>query len=373
MKPYTARAIVSPQFGTTTGKLQGKIKERSLMNPQVPGFGLILLAAVAGGAFAFPLRVHKQYAWENTWLLAFFFALICIPFTVVSIFLPVWKQAVIAAGTNTVLAAMGFGFLWGWGAVTFAIGISSLGLSVGYATIMGLATAVGSIIPMIRRWDRIPSNARIFILIGIATCLAGVALCGRAGVIRERAAGGDSSSLANKPLKIFMIGLAWCVLSGFLSACANLGFDYADRVAQEAQRLGAGPLAASIGRWITVYWGGFTAILIGTGSTLLRKGTWRNYFKPGSGRDFTFALIAGCCHFLAQIPYGMGAYYLGTLGTSVGWVVNIALSLLVANIIGFAIKEWKGAPRESTRVLFAGLAVLVVAMVILAHGNNLVK
>ena len=93
----------------------------------------------------------------------------------------------VAAGPATVLAAVGFGFLWGWGAVTFAIGISSVGMSLGYATIMGLATAVGSIIPMIRRWDRIPDDARLFILLGIATCLAAVAICGRAGVLRERA------------------------------------------------------------------------------------------------------------------------------------------------------------------------------------------
>ena len=284
----------------------------------------------------------------------------------------------VAAGPATVLAAVGFGFLWGWGAVTFAIGITSVGMSLGYATIMGLATAVGSIIPMIRRWDRIPDDARLFILLGIATCLAGVAICGRAGVLRERAASiGDGapkkgSSAGKTPLKIFLVGLAWCVLSGFLSACANLGFDYADRVAQEAQHLGAGPLAASIGRWITVYWGGFLAILIGSGSTMLKKGTWRNYFKAGSGRDFGFALIAGSCHFLAQIPYGMGAYYLGTLGTSVGWVINIACSLLVANVLGFMTQEWKGAPKASTRTLFVGLAVLVVAMGILAHGNNLV-
>jgi len=347
------------------------------MNPQIPGFGLILLAAVAGGAFAFPLRVHKQYAWENTWLLAFFFALVCIPLTVVTIFLPVWRQAVAVAGPSTVLAAVGFGFLWGWGAVTFAIGITSVGMSLGYATIMGLATAIGSIIPMIRRWDRIPGDARVFILIGIAVCLVGVAICGRAGVLRERAVAAtvpkDGSPAGKTPLKIFLVGLSWCVLSGFLSACANLGFDYADRVAQEAQQLGAGPLAASIGRWITVYWGGFLAILIGSGSTMLKKGTWRNYFKAGSGRDFGFALIAGSCHFLAQIPYGMGAYYLGTLGTSVGWVINIACSLLVANALGFITKEWKGAPKASTRTLFVGLAVLVVAMVILAYGNNLVS
>ncbi|HXW15006.1 MAG TPA: L-rhamnose/proton symporter RhaT [Terriglobia bacterium] len=348
------------------------------MNPLIPGFGLIFLAAVAGGAFAFPLRIQQRYAWENTWLLAFFFALVCIPFTVVSIFLPVWRHAVVAAGPATVLTAVGFGFLWGWGAVTFALGISSIGMSLGYATIMGLSIAIGSIIPMIRRWDRIPDDARFFILLGIATCLAGVAICGRAGVLRERAASalGDAakgaSSPGNTPLKIFLVGLAWCILSGFLSACANLGFDFADRVALEAQQLGAGPLAASIGRWITVYWGGFLAILIGSGSTMLKNGTWRNYFKAGSRRDFGLALVAGCLHFLAQIPYGMGAYYLGRLGTSVGWVFNIALSLLVANAVGFITKEWKGAPKASTRTLFVGLAILVVAMGILAHGNNLV-
>jgi L-rhamnose-H+ transport protein len=348
------------------------------MNPLIPGFGLILLAAVSGGAFAFPLRVQKRYAWENTWLLAFFFALICIPLTVVSIFLPVWKQALAAAGPATVLAAVGFGFLWGWGTVTFALGITAVGMSLGYATIMGLAIAIGSIIPMIRRWDRIPADARFFILLGIATCLAGVAICGRAGVLRERAAPAgndatkDHASLGKAHLRIFLVGLAWCILSGFLSACANLGFEFADRVAQEAQQLGSGPLAASIGRWITVYWGGFLAILIGSGSTMIKKGTWRNYFKAGSGRDFGLALVAGCLHFLAQIPYGMATYYLGRLGTSVGWVFNIACSLLVANALGFVTKEWKGAPKASTRTLFVGLAVLVVAMAILAHGNNLV-
>jgi L-rhamnose-H+ transport protein len=348
------------------------------MNPLIPGFGLILLAAVAGGAFAFPLRIQQRYAWENTWLLAFFFALICIPLTVVSIFLPVWRHALVAAGPATVLAAVGFGFLWGWGAVTFAIGITSVGMSLGYATIMGLAIAIGALIPMIRRWGQIPADARFFVLLGIATCLAGVAICGRAGVLRERAATARDetkkvgASLGKTPLKIFLIGLAWCVLSGFLSACANLGFEFADRVAQEAQQLGAGPLAASIGRWITVYWGGFFAILIGSGSTMLKNGTWRNYFKAGTGRDFGLALVAGSLHFLAQIPYGMATYYLGRLGTSVGWVFNIACSLLVANAIGFITREWQGAPKASTRTLFVGLAVLVIAMGILAHGNNLV-
>jgi L-rhamnose-H+ transport protein len=68
----------------------------------------------------------------------------------------------------------------------------------------------------------------------------------------------------------------------------------------------------------------------------------------------------------------MGAYYLGRLGTTVGWVFNIAFSLLVANAVGFMTKEWKGAPKTSVKTLFLGLGILVLAMVVLAYGNSMV-
>lgn len=347
------------------------------MNSLVSGFALILFAALAGGAFAVPLKMRRRYEWENTWLLGFFFALIVIPFATVSIFLPVWSQAVANSGAKTLGIAMAFGFLWGWGAVTFAIGISAIGLSLGYAIIMGLNTAVGSIIPMARRWGVISGEARGVILLGILTCVAGVAVCGRAGMLRERKASPDplatqrTSAGQKTAAQLFWVGLLWCVLSGFLSACANLGFDFSNRVATEASLLGAGPLAASIGRWLPMYWGGFLAILIGTGSTLTKKGTWNKYWARGTARDFVLAILLGLGNFLAQIPYGMGAYFLGELGTSVGWAISIALSLLVANLFGFVTGEWKVAPKSSVRMLCAGLAVLIIAMVILAYGNSL--
>jgi hypothetical protein len=79
----------------------------------------------------------------------------------------------------------------------------------------------------------------------------------------------------------------------------------------------------------------------------------------------------GMLWFLAMIPYGMGAYYLGRLGTSVGWAINIAASLIIANSLGFLTGEWKAASTTARRVLFTGLAVLVGAMVLLAKGNSL--
>lgn len=92
----------------------------------------------------------------------------------------------------------------------------------------------------------------------------------------------------------------------------------------------------------------------------------------GSGRDFALAALVGLLHFLAQNFYGLGALYLGRLGTTIGWALNIAASLLVANLFGFLIGEWKSARKSSVGTLYGGLLVLVVAMSLLAYGNSLV-
>jgi L-rhamnose-H+ transport protein len=341
------------------------------MNPLIPGFGLIFFSALAGGAFAVPLKMRRRYEWENTWLAGFFFALVVIPFVTVALFLPEWKDAIVAAGPVTLSVALAFGFLWGWGSITFAVGVSAVGLSIGYATIMGVATAVGSVIPMLRRWGQVSGAARTAVFAGIAICVVGVIVCGRAAMIREQGSPSSDSSTRNLAAKALLVGLAWCVLSGFLSACVNLGFDFANRIADEARRLGAGPLAATIAPWLPVYWGGYAAVLVGAGSTMMRKRSWDRFRGPGAARDFGLAALLGLLNFLAQIPYGIGAHFLGPLGTSVGWGLNISSSLLIANGFGFLTGEWKQAPRKSIGVLAGGLAVLVAGMVVLAYGNTL--
>jgi len=79
----------------------------------------------------------------------------------------------------------------------------------------------------------------------------------------------------------------------------------------------------------------------------------------------------GGVHFLAQIPYGIGAFYLGALGTTVGWGINIGMALIVAASLGFFTGEWKGASRSSVRTICAGIGVLILGMAILAYANSL--
>ena len=121
-----------------------------------------------------------------------------------------------------------------------------------------------------------------------------------------------------------------------------------------------------------MYWGGIASLLIFMGGAMIKNGTWRNYLSPGSFRDFLISSAMGCVHFLAQIPYGIGAFYLGKLGTTVGWGVNIGMALIVASSIGFALGEWKGISRKAVNTLLLGIAILVLAIGILAYANSLV-
>ncbi len=80
----------------------------------------------------------------------------------------------------------------------------------------------------------------------------------------------------------------------------------------------------------------------------------------------------GEAHFICQIPYGIGAFYLGTLGTTVGWGVNIGMTLIVAASLGFALGDWKGISRYATNTILTGIVIIIVGIGILAYANSLV-
>lgn len=351
------------------------------MNPLIPGFALIIVAAVCGGAFALPIRIRRRFELENLYVIAACVTMLILPYIAARLWLPHWQMAIAAAGGGTIIRGLAYGFAWGLGAITFGYGVNAVGLSIGYAVIMGINTAVGSLLPFLAQSpDYLFKPAGLVILAGIAGCIVGVAVCGRAGQLREHlavlaanAVGGAAEPPRPQPAETsrMRLGLLLCILSGVLSACANLGFAFTARAGAEAVKLGANPVIASLDSWMLVYWGGVIATLLWFGGLQLKRGTWRNNFGPGAGHDFGLAIGMGVLWFLAMIPYGMGAYYLGHLGTSVGWAINIAASLILANGLGFLTGEWKRAPRRSRAVLYWGLIVLLAAMATLGAGNAL--
>jgi hypothetical protein len=351
----------------------------------IPGFAFILLAAVAGGAFGLQYRVMRRYTVENTSLISLFFATIVVPLIAVQLLLPGWTDAIREVGFKQNLLVFAFGFGWGLGAITYAYGFNMLGMALAAAIIKGITITIGSGWPLVRRWNEIESLPKAVTVGGLATLLVGTLLAGWAGVLRERELSERSARKHNRPEdelptvpkptgSIFAIGLLMVLLSGVLSSFANLGYDYAAPL----EKAMGGNLywKATLIRWMPMYWGGMTALLIFMGGGMIRNGAWRNYFAAGTLRDLLIASSMGAVHFLAQIPYGIGAYYLdragkAQLGTTVGWGVNIGMALIVASGIGFATGEWTGVRPKTTNTLRAGIAVLLAAIAALAYANSL--
>ena len=345
------------------------------------GFIYILIAAVAGGAFGLQYRIMRTYTVENSSLLSLFFATIVVPLIAVQFILPGWTDAIQAVGWKQNLLVFGFGFGWGLGAITYAYGFNILGMALAAALLKGITIAIGSGIPLLRRWDDVALGADVktATVVGLITLIVGTVFASKAGSLREKELGDagevaidekQSSTVPRPTGTIYFVGLLMCLFSGVLSSCANLGYDYAEPL---ERAMGEGlTWKATLIRWMPMYWGGITALIVFMGGSMIKNGTWRNYFSPGTGRDLLVSSAMGAVHFLAQIPYGIGAFYLGKLGTTVGWGVNIGMALIVASSIGFALGEWKGISKRAVNTLLVGIVIIVIAIGILAYANSLV-
>ncbi|MHB9036399.1 MAG: L-rhamnose/proton symporter RhaT [Armatimonadota bacterium] len=369
-------------------------------NSTIMGFAFIFFAAINCGLFGLQYRIQRRYTVENTAFLSLLVATLILPPIACSILVPGWTTAIATAGAATTFAVAALGFGWGLGAVTYSYAFNVLGMALAAGIIKGISTAVGAIIPMMRQGDAIPTNAKVVTLIGIAILLIGTAVCAKAGVLREKETKAEAGPEPNTdydqldatasrrvatatrqaatsapsrtmPKGAFLLGMTMCIVSGILSACANLGYDYAQPIEKAGMAMGRMELFSTLIRWMPMYWGGMLATTVVMGGQMLKSGTWRNYFAPGTGRDFGVAMGGGLVHFLAQIPYGIGAFYLGKLGTTVGWGMFLGMALVLASALGFLTGEWKGVSKRAGGNLYAGLAVLLFAMVVLAYANGL--
>ncbi len=194
--------------------------------------------------------------------------------------------------------------------------------------------------------------------------LAGIVFFGVAGRLRDRGARQEAG-------RSFLAGFLWCVLSGLLSPLANIGFDAGAPIVAAAEAAGAGPFVSPMLGWFPTYAGGLLVMGSVFGARLLRNRTLGRYVARGTVADLLRTLVMGALHFLGQVPYGVGAWLLGPLGTSIGWGATIGSQLLAANGLGVALGEWRGAPRLCQWLIAAGIAVTLAAVAMLARASAL--
>ncbi len=337
----------------------------------------ILLAALSGvmnGVFTMPMRFLGEWAWENVWSVFIAGACLILPSGILMATAPrSWALLAHAPG-HAAAIALGTGFAWGFGAIMFGQSVSALGISLANTFVLAISSALGSLIPMIvLSPHKLHESAGHILLAGIGVEIVGIALCGRAGVMRERSLGvsGDTGrgNLVGKARPL-AIGLLLVLGSGVLSAVFNIGFSLARPVAAFGESQGLTQFQGTNLIWVLMLGGGAVSNLGFCGFLLVRNGTLGRFRQPGGMRLYLLALLMAALWGGSIFVYGAAAPRLGVLGTSIGWPLSLATGLLVANACGMGLGEWKHAPSVSRRWMYSGIGVLVFAIIIFSRAGS---
>ncbi len=340
----------------------------------VVAFGA-LLALVSGamnGLFTLPMKFLGRWSWENVWSVFIVGACILLPVVIVTAAPGSWGALAHAPG-QAVGIALGTGFAWGFGAVMFGQSVSAIGIALANTFVLAISSALGSLIPMlVLTPEKIHERAGMAILIGITVEIAGIVLCGRAGMMREEAASSGTDQRGDLVGKARPLGVALLLVvgSGLLSAVFNVGFALAHPIAAYGQQQGLSEFASTNLIWILMLGGGAVSNLGFCGYLLVRNKSTRKFTQPGGARLYGFGLVMALLWGGSIFVYGAAAPKLGTLGASIGWPLSLATGLLVANVVGLVLGEWKGAPRDALAWMFSGISVLIVAIAILSQANQ---
>ena len=345
---------------------------------QLLGFVYILIGAMCGGSFGLPSKyVKKDTPWEVLWGPFFFFVTILIPVVVAPLVVNDLGAIYTTVGMRTVLPVLAFGFLWGLGSMTLGMSFAFIGLSLAYALNYGAQIACGFTIPMLLfESDQFLTSHGTVILAGVAVCLVGVVVCGRAGILKDRSLQTDAPVPADKKADSvdrgqpkMSIGLSIAFVSGILCACYAVASAYADPIRIAASVAGNPDWAAAWAVTAMILWGGAVSSCLYCVIQLTRNGTWGHLARPGVGRVLVLAAAMAVLHDAAIFFFGLGWINLGKLGVSVGYPVFMSFAIIVGNIHGFRTGEWKGASRESIVWIVVGIAILIVGVCLIAQGN----
>ena len=335
----------------------------------------ILVAVAAGvlnGSFATPMKRTGKWAWENTWIMWAVWGLIVSAWGLALATVPDLFGVYRTVPSDVILRTVLFGAAWGFGAISFGMGVHLVGLSLGFSIIVGITAVSGSLIPMlVTSPGTLMTRSGAMILFGLLVTVIGVALCGAAGVLRERdATQGEAGKSARRQFKL---GFAVCIASGLLNAMLNLAFVFGAPIAEVAKThiTGAGVnFRAGNATWAMALLGSFVTNALYCGWLLIRNGTWRKFGEPGTGNCWFLTFLMGAMWMGGYALYGAGASTLGKLGATVGWIILMASTVLTGNLWGVLTGEWRGAPPKARSRMVRGLALLTVSIVLVSLSSS---
>jgi len=339
------------------------------------------IGGFASGSFYMPFKKVKKWAWESYWIVGGLFSWLIVPPVAAWLTVPGFAEIISAASVNILTITYLMGLIWGIGGLTYGLGVRYLGMSLGNSVILGFCSAFGALVPPIY-YSIVPSVGKVsfhdmistpggqLVLLGVVVCLTGIAISGKAGMMKEKEI---SPELSKQSVEEFSLvkGLIIAVISGILSSFFNFGIELGKPLAEAAVQAGFNPLFQNNVTFVVIMWGGLTTNFIWCMVLNFRNRTFSNYTdkKTPLVNNYFFAALAGTTWFMQFFFYGMGESKLGNGASS--WILHMSTIILTANMWGLYNREWRGTSSKTFRTFVIGIGVILLSVVIVGIGNSL--
>jgi L-rhamnose-H+ transport protein len=324
---------------------------------------LVIMAGAFSGTALLPMKFTKGWKFENTWLLYSVIAYLLSPWIVALATVPHLGDVYAAAGIKACVLTALFGLAWGIAVVLNGVGVALVGLSLALAILMGSSVAVGSLGPLLLK-D--PGALLTHTGLTIALCdlvmLAGVLLCAWAGELRGR-----SQSQKVETRKVTTRGILICLIAGLLSTFFNLVLSYGEIISTQAKAHGANPFNAANAVWSLGVSAGSLPSIVWCLIRLSRGHEWSLFSTGQPLKNSILCALMGGMWITGTVVYGAAARMLGPLGPVVGWPIYMSGIILTSSFWGWMTGEWRGSERRPINFMLVGIAVQIVAVVLLSQ------
>ncbi|MCK9414021.1 MAG: L-rhamnose/proton symporter RhaT [Prolixibacteraceae bacterium] len=339
------------------------------------------IGGFASGSFYMPFKKVKGWAWESYWIIGGLFSWMIVPPLAAYLTVPGFASIIHNASGQILSTTYLMGLMWGIGGLTYGLGVRYLGMSLGNSVILGFCSAFGALVPPIY-YSIVPTISKVsiidmlshqggqLVLIGVVVCLTGIAISGKAGLMKEKELTPEQSKLSVEEFSLVK-GLIIATLSGILSSFFNFGIEAGKPMAEEAVKAGFNPLFQNNVTFVVILWGGLTTNLIWTTILNIKNRSYGNFVDKSKPlfNNYFFAALAGTTWFMQFFFYGMGESKLGNGASS--WILHMSTIILTANMWGLYNKEWKGVSSKTFQTFVVGIATILLSVVIVGIGNSL--
>jgi L-rhamnose-H+ transport protein len=339
------------------------------------------IGGISSGSFYMPFKKVKGWAWESYWIVGGLFSWLIVPPLAAYLTIPNFVEIISTSAGNVKSFTFLMGLLWGVGGLTYGLGVRYLGMSLGNSIVLGFCSAFGALVPSIYYnfnptngkttfTDMLSSSGGQLVLLGVLVCLIGIAISGKAGMMKE----GELSDVQKKnSISEFSLvkGVIIAIVSGILSSFFNFGIEAGKPMAVEAVRQGFNPLFQNNVTYVVVLWGGLTSNFIWCMYLNFKNKTFGDYTNAQTPivSNILFSACAGIMWFLQFFFYGMGESKLGNGASS--WILHMATIILTANVWGLYLKEWSGVSQKTFKTFVFGICVILLSIVLVGIGNSI--